>query len=321
MNRFYCTPRFAQSTDWPTHSTCDSMIRTMAAPQCLCPSCSCTIALSQNTGTGKPTLFSNQQDTKSVVARRTSGKQNHSSIGLLIHNQRKEQKKKETGTRGENKQCCLAPSSHHHETTSCQSRRWTTQSSRSLRRLGDMPRYRSLIVAELPTRDPSLTLTSDCEQATNRYVHAGLPSQHELVATAGPAQNGALIVFQVSTIFWNRKAPDVHSDVPMGDIDMEDVQSKAQASMANPEGKSFQATHWCLIYRSDGALEVRTYRGNIAVYKTYQHFTTNKVDSAGNPIALSDRLAIWLRKIPLDVVGRETPEDDDRDDRGLDGGI
>ncbi|KAF9362920.1 Cleavage and polyadenylation specificity factor subunit 1 [Mortierella sp. NVP85] len=174
------------------------------------------------------------------------------------------------------------------------------------------------------------------------------------------------------------RAPDAHSDVPMGDIDMEDVQSKAQASMANPEGKSLQATHWCLIYRSDGALEiyqlpdfkevfffphfdllpevlpdapahqdtkpaghareisemvmvnagtrdqkmvylvVRTYRGNIAVYKTYQHFPTNEVDSAGNPIDLSDRLAIRFRKIPLDVVGRETPEDDDRDDRGLD---
>ncbi|KAK3805159.1 MAG: hypothetical protein J3Q66DRAFT_407839 [Benniella sp.] len=186
-----------------------------------------------------------------------------------------------------------------------------------------------------------------------RESHAGLPSQHELVATAGPAQNGALIVFQRnirpyavrstealagSTSLWtlycrkeivfegvsqyqSRKAPDVHSDVPMGDIDMEDVQSKAQASMANPEGKSFQATHWCLIYRSDGALEVRTYRGNIAVYKTYQHFTTNKVDSAGNPIDHSDSLAIRFRKIPLDVVGRETPEDADRDDRGLDGGI
>ncbi|KAK3813996.1 MAG: CPSF A subunit region-domain-containing protein [Benniella sp.] len=174
------------------------------------------------------------------------------------------------------------------------------------------------------------------------------------------------------------RAPDAHSDVPMGDIDMEDVQSKAQASMANPEGKSLQATHWCLIYRSDGALEiyqlpdfkevfffphfdllpevlpdapahqdtkpaghareisemvmvnagtrdekmvylvVRTYRGNIAVYKTYQHFPTNEVDSAGNPIDLSDRLAIRFRKIPLDVVGREIPEEDDRDDRGLD---
>jgi len=53
------------------------------------------------------------------------------------------------------------------------------------------------------------------------------------------------------------RAPDAHSDVPMGDIDMEDIQSKAQASMANPEGQSLQATHWCLIYRSDGALEVR----------------------------------------------------------------
>jgi len=55
------------------------------------------------------------------------------------------------------------------------------------------------------------------------------------------------------------------------------------------------------------------------VYKTYQHFPTNEVDSAGNPIDLSDRLAIRFRKIPLDVVGRETPEEDDRDDRGLDG--
>ncbi|KAK3811292.1 MAG: hypothetical protein J3Q66DRAFT_414959 [Benniella sp.] len=38
-----------------------------------------------------------------------------------------------------------------------------------------------------------------------------------------------------------------------------------------------------------------------------------------NPIDLSDRLAIRFRKIPLDGVGRETPEDDDRDDRGWDG--
>ncbi|KAK3805153.1 MAG: hypothetical protein J3Q66DRAFT_129160 [Benniella sp.] len=66
-------------------------------------------------------------------------------------------------------------------------------------------------------------------------------------------------------------------------------------------------------------LVVKMYRGNIAVYKTYQHFTTNKVDSAGNPIDLSDSLANRFRKIPLDVVGRETPEDADRDDRGLGG--
>jgi cleavage and polyadenylation specificity factor subunit 1 len=26
--------------------------------------------------------------------------------------------------------------------------------------------------------------------------------------------------------------------------------------MANPEGHSTQSTHWCLIYRTDGALEV-----------------------------------------------------------------
>ncbi|KAI8362546.1 CPSF A subunit region-domain-containing protein [Mortierella sp. GBAus27b] len=173
-----------------------------------------------------------------------------------------------------------------------------------------------------------------------------------------------------------KTAPEAYSDVPMGDMNMEDVQSKAQASMANPEGKSLQATHWCLIYRSDGALEiyqlpdlkevfffphfdllpevlpdapahqdtkpaghareisemvmvnvgaqdqkmvylvVRTYRGNIAVYKTYQHFPTVELDSAGKPIDLSDRLAIRFRKIPLDVVARETPEDDDRDERG-----
>ena len=61
------------------------------------------------------------------------------------------------------------------------------------------------------------------------------------------------------------------------------------------------------------------YRGDIAVYKTYQHFPTNKVDSAENSIDLSDRLAIRFRKTPLDVVGRETPEDGDRDDQGLDG--
>jgi cleavage and polyadenylation specificity factor subunit 1 len=49
---------------------------------------------------------------------------------------------------------------------------------------------------------------------------------------------------------------EMGSDAPMGDVDMEDMQSKAKAAMANPEGKSVQATHWCLIYRSDGALEV-----------------------------------------------------------------
>ncbi|KAF9970505.1 hypothetical protein BGZ65_011075, partial [Modicella reniformis] len=51
---------------------------------------------------------------------------------------------------------------------------------------------------------------------------------------------------------------------------------------------------------------------NIAVYKTYQHFPTVEQDSAGKPIDLSDRLAIRSRKIPLDVVARETPEDEDR---------
>ncbi|KAG0002046.1 Cleavage and polyadenylation specificity factor subunit 1 [Entomortierella chlamydospora] len=166
-------------------------------------------------------------------------------------------------------------------------------------------------------------------------------------------------------------APGTNGDVPVGDIDMEDVQSNAKASMANPEGKSVQATHWCFIYRADGALEiyhlpdfkevfffphfdllpevlpdapvhqdtkpaghareisemivvnmgaedlkntylvVRTYRGNIAVYKTYQHFPTNELDSAGNPIDLSDRLAIRFRKVPVDVVARETPQDEE----------
>ncbi|KAF8929108.1 Cleavage and polyadenylation specificity factor subunit 1 [Dissophora ornata] len=165
-------------------------------------------------------------------------------------------------------------------------------------------------------------------------------------------------------------APGANGDVPQGDVDMEDVQSKAK-TMANPEGQSLQATHWCFIYRADGALEIyqlpdfkevfffphfdllpdvlpdapahqdtkpaghareisemamvnmgtqdrkepylvaRTYRGNIAVYKTYQHFPTSELDSAGNPIDLSDRLAIRFRKIPLDVVARESPEDDD----------
>ncbi|KAG0004400.1 hypothetical protein BGZ65_000439 [Modicella reniformis] len=57
---------------------------------------------------------------------------------------------------------------------------------------------------------------------------------------------------------------------------------------------------------------VRTYRGSIAVYKTYHHFLTREQDFAGSPIDLSNRLAIRLRKIPLDVVARETPEDEDR---------
>ena len=51
--------------------------------------------------------------------------------------------------------------------------------------------------------------------------------------------------------------PGTNADVPLGDVDMEDVQSKAKTTMANPEGQSLQATHWCLIYRVDGALEVR----------------------------------------------------------------
>ncbi|KAF9111435.1 Cleavage and polyadenylation specificity factor subunit 1 [Mortierella sp. AM989] len=170
-------------------------------------------------------------------------------------------------------------------------------------------------------------------------------------------------------------APGTNGDVPGGDIDMEDVQSKAKTAMANPEGKSVQATHWCFIYRMDGALEiyrlpdfrevfffphfdllpevlpdtpvhqdtkpaghareisemtvvnigaqdmkntylvVRTYRGNIAVYKTYQHFPTVELDSAGNQIDLSERLAIRFRKVPLDVVARETPSDDEQDER------
>ena len=49
------------------------------------------------------------------------------------------------------------------------------------------------------------------------------------------------------------------SDLPLGDVDMEEMESKAKAAMANPEGKSVQATHWCLIYRSDGALEVKLF--------------------------------------------------------------
>ncbi|KAF9903816.1 Cleavage and polyadenylation specificity factor subunit 1 [Linnemannia zychae] len=164
------------------------------------------------------------------------------------------------------------------------------------------------------------------------------------------------------------------NDIPMGDADMADAQSKAKTAMANPEGHSLQSTHWCLIYRADGALEiyqlpdfkevfffphfdllpdvlpdapahqdtkpagqareisemvmvnmgtqikkqpylvVRTYRGNIAVYKTYQHFPTVELDAAGRPIDLTDRLAIRFKKIPLDVVARETPADD-LDDR------
>lgn len=46
------------------------------------------------------------------------------------------------------------------------------------------------------------------------------------------------------------------NDIPMGDADMADAQSKSKAAMANPEGHSTQSTHWCLIYRTDGALEV-----------------------------------------------------------------
>ncbi|KAF9194083.1 Cleavage and polyadenylation specificity factor subunit 1 [Haplosporangium sp. Z 11] len=164
-------------------------------------------------------------------------------------------------------------------------------------------------------------------------------------------------------------------DISMGDVDMESMQAKAKATMANPEGQSVQATHWCLIYRTDGALEIyhlpdfkevfffphfdllpdvlpdtlsrqdtksaghareisemvmvnigaqykkepylvaRTYRGNIAVYKSYQHFPTVELDSAGKKIDISERLAIRFRKVPLDVVARETPEEDDHESR------
>ncbi|KAF9586527.1 Cleavage and polyadenylation specificity factor subunit 1 [Lunasporangiospora selenospora] len=157
---------------------------------------------------------------------------------------------------------------------------------------------------------------------------------------------------------------------PDNDDVMIDGVNKAAAAAANPEGQSVQATHWCLIYRTDGALEiyhlpdfkevfffphfdllpdvlpdapshqdtkpaghareitemvmvnigsrkvkkpylvVRSYRGNISLYKIYQHFPSTELDSAGNPIDLSDRLAIRFRKIPLDVVARETPDDD-----------
>lgn len=46
------------------------------------------------------------------------------------------------------------------------------------------------------------------------------------------------------------------NDIPIGDSDISDAQSKSKAAMANPEGHSTQSTHWCLIYRADGALEV-----------------------------------------------------------------
>ncbi|KAF9924351.1 Cleavage and polyadenylation specificity factor subunit 1 [Linnemannia zychae] len=164
------------------------------------------------------------------------------------------------------------------------------------------------------------------------------------------------------------------NDIPMREGDMTDAQTKAKTAMANPEGQSLQATHWCLIYRIDGALEiyqlpdfkevfyfphfdllpdvlpdapshqdikpsgrareisemamvnigtqqkkdpylvVRTYRGNITVYKTFQHFPTIELDAAGRPIDLSNRLAIRFRKIPMDIVARETPDEDDMDD-------
>ncbi|KAF9898896.1 Cleavage and polyadenylation specificity factor subunit 1, partial [Lobosporangium transversale] len=164
---------------------------------------------------------------------------------------------------------------------------------------------------------------------------------------------------------------NANGDIPLDNVTMDGVQSTAKAAMANPEGESVQATHWCIIYRTDGAFEiyqlpdfkevfffphfdllpevlsdapahqdtkpaghareiselimvnmgekdvkkvylvVRTYRGNIAVYKTYQHFPTIELDGAGNPIDLSDRLAIRFRKVPIDVVARETPDEDE----------
>ncbi|KAI1302103.1 Cleavage and polyadenylation specificity factor subunit 1 [Mortierella claussenii] len=172
-------------------------------------------------------------------------------------------------------------------------------------------------------------------------------------------------------------APSTNGDASVGDVDMDGVQSTAKANTANPEGKSVQATHWCLIYRTDGALEiyrlpdfkevfffphfdllpevlpdapahqdtkpagharevsemamvnmgfkdtksvyliVRNYRGNIAAYKTYQHFPTVELDATGKAIDLSDRLAIRFRKVPLDVVARETPEEDEQSAHGM----
>ena len=49
------------------------------------------------------------------------------------------------------------------------------------------------------------------------------------------------------------------------DITMDGVQSTAKATVANPEGHSVQATHWCLIYRTDGALEVSSMDRTVAV--------------------------------------------------------
>ncbi|KAF9983556.1 Cleavage and polyadenylation specificity factor subunit 1, partial [Modicella reniformis] len=140
-------------------------------------------------------------------------------------------------------------------------------------------------------------------------------------------------------------APDAYNDVLMGDMDIEDIQARAKASMANPEGQSIQATHWCLIYRADGALEIYQLPDFKEVF-FFPHFDLlpevlpdapahQDTKPAGHareisemamvnvgtqdqkmvylvPIDLSDRLAIRFRKISLDVVARETPEEEDR---------
>jgi cleavage and polyadenylation specificity factor subunit 1 len=50
------------------------------------------------------------------------------------------------------------------------------------------------------------------------------------------------------------------------------------------------------------------------MYKTYQHFPTKELDANGKPLDISDRLAVRFRRIPLDVVARETPEEDEKED-------
>ncbi|KAG0331722.1 Cleavage and polyadenylation specificity factor subunit 1 [Podila humilis] len=155
------------------------------------------------------------------------------------------------------------------------------------------------------------------------------------------------------------------------DVKMEEVQTKVKNAMANPEGQSVEATHWCIIYRSDGALEIyhlpdfkevfyfphfdllpevlpdapshqdtkpaghaheitemimvnmgtklrrepyliaRSYRGNISMYKTYQHFPKIELGETEAGVDPTERLAIRFRKLPLENVAREKNTQDD----------
>ncbi|KAK3805187.1 MAG: hypothetical protein J3Q66DRAFT_415030 [Benniella sp.] len=154
-------------------------------------------------------------------------------------------------------------------------------------------------------------LDFDIGQRASNESHAGFPPQHELVATTGPVQNGALVVFQRSirpnvvrstealagsTSLWtmycckeivfegvsqyeSRQAPTAGEDDNYDKMLIVSRETKTLISIEVPSNELI-------------AIKLQDRAEDIAVYKIYQHFTTNKVDSAGNPIDLSNRLAI-----------------------------